>query len=108
MREIPEISDAMLVFPAINERTEWLPSRKDIPSEYEGKDKWTTFFNDMFFSGAKELELIPKEGVDAGKAWRVLKALSGTYGIQHEHKEEAFAFLASEWFEDVKYKAAKP
>ena len=78
-----------------------MPAYEDIPEEFRrGHTKWNGFFNDMFFSGIKNLNLIPKEGIDHKAALCHIKALSGSFEPKHEHKEAAVAYLMSIWFQD--------
>lgn len=78
-----------------------MPAYKDIPDEFKrASNKWNQLFNDMFFSGISELTLKPKDGIDAKKAWRHLRAFAGSFEPKHEHKEAAFAYLCSQWFSD--------
>ncbi len=102
--EVPEIDEALLAFPTIDGCEDWVPNWEDIPTEYKNRSnptKWNQLFSDMFFAGMKDLELIPKEGVEADKAWRALRALAGTFALSHEHKESSWAYLASCWFDDA-------
>jgi hypothetical protein len=103
--ELPDVSDVDLAFPTVNAETSWVPKYKDIPDEFRiGRStKWNKLFEDMFYFGVKDLKLIPKEGVDPERAYRLLQCLKGSFGLKHEHKTSAFAYLASQWFEDVYY-----
>lgn len=92
-----EVSDQLMAFPAIDEQSELLPSMKDIPRDYPDRKRWLRFQQDWFFRG-KFPDLLIKEGVDPNKAYRHLCCLQSTFGIKHEHKEAAVAWLASKWF----------
>lgn len=41
----------------------------------------------------------PKEGVDADKALRAIKAVLGSWAPKHEHKIAACGYMLSEWFD---------
>jgi len=106
-----EVSDIQMAFPA--SVTEMMPSLKDIPEEFQigggdGHTKWNKLFNDCFYSGVKNLDLIPKDGIDPGRAWRHIRCIMGSYEPKHEHKEAACAYLMSLWFEDATWERAKP
>ena len=106
------ISDVELAFPA--HVLDMMPKMEEMPEPYNdvnkmwgSRNKWVALFEDMFYSGLKGLKLAPKEGIDANLAWRHLRAIAGSFEPKHEHKTAAFAYLASEWFEDVTYEKAK-
>lgn len=104
------INDVTLAFPARVMDT-LMPKYVDIPDEFKdfnNRDhKWLRFQSDWFFYGLKNLEITPKEGIDKDIALRHLAAIQGSFEPKHEHKESAVAYLASLWFEDVKYEKAK-
>jgi hypothetical protein len=107
MYPIAEVDDVSMVF---GDCGKIIPAMKDIPEEfknYPAKNKWCRLFNDWFFSGVKNLKMVPKAGVDAPKAMRHIKTILGSFEPQHEHKEAAVAFLLSEWFEDATWERAK-
>lgn len=109
MIKVPELQDVDMAFSTISADTPWLPAYDKIPKEFlpYSTNKWCRFFDDMFFFGLESLDLTPKEGVDKNKALRALRAVASTFALKHEHKSAAFAYLASEWFEDVKYVKAE-
>ena len=87
-----------------------MPKYDEIPEkfkEFNLNNKWNKLFNDMFFSGLSELELKPKKGINEKTAWVHLRLWAGSFESKHNHKEAAFAYMASIWFEDVKYKKGK-
>lgn len=96
-----KVDDLTLVFPA-DVRT-LMPKHKDIPDAYPGMAKWIKFQQDWFYGGLEDVKFTPKEGINPKDAWRHLKAIQGSFQPKHEHKEAAIAYLASLWFEDVKY-----
>jgi hypothetical protein len=81
--------------------SDWIPRYDEIPDEFRrGHTKWNKLFSEMFFCGLRKLNLVPNDGVDADKAWAHLRTISGSFEPKHEHKEAAFAYLASQWFKD--------
>lgn len=98
-----DVDDLTLAFPASVRKM--MPPYEEIPREFRhSSNKWNKLFSDWFFAGIKDLELVPKDGVDLNKALRHIKAIMGSFEPKHEHKEAAVAFLFNEWFSDVKYK----
>lgn len=66
--------------------------------------KWIEFQSRWFFSGLpRGTSVTPKDGIDLTLAMRHLGAIQRSFEPQHEHKEAAVAYLASRWFDDVKY-----
>jgi len=95
-----DIDTAEIVFGT----TKFLPKYDDVPDEYKhGRTKWNNLFNDMFFSGIESLEMEPKEGVDADKAWSVIQAHMRSWEPKHEHKEAGVAYMMSMLFSDAKW-----
>lgn len=105
MIAIPEVSDLEIAFPA--DVMKFMPAMKDIPEEYPNAEKWDKLFSTWFYFGIKNATFTPKAGVDQVKALRAIKAIMGSFQPKHEHKTAAVAYLMSEWFDDVKYEAAK-
>jgi len=89
--------------------TPTMPSYDEIPKEFKGwnQKKWNRLFNDMFFSGIKIIEFIPKSNIGAEDAWAHLRLWASSFEPKHEHKEAAFAYMASVWFDDIKYEVLK-
>ena len=106
MIPVPEITALDLAFGNIKHLPDW----KKIPEIYKernGRTLWNTLICKWFFGGLtqKDLdELIPKPGVDKGKALDAIKAILGSWAPKHEHKEAGTAYLLSEWFEEPKVK----
>ena len=99
---VREVEDVMLAFPATVIGT-LLPKWKDIPDEFKNRsNKWCRTASRFFFEGTKEMELIPKEGIDVPKALRHVVACLRSYEPKHEHKEAGVAYLLATFFEDVK------
>jgi|SRR5579864_1352258 len=107
MFPIAEVGGIDLAFPTHVERM--MPPMGDIPDEFKHYPltKWNQLFNDWFFTGVKNLQLKPKEGIDKNKALRHIRMVMGSFEPQHEHKEAAVAFLLSEWFEDATWDKIK-
>jgi len=100
-----EVSDALLAFPA--GILHLMPPREEIPENFLNKQKWDSLFRDWFYAGVQGLQFIPREGVDPEMAMRHLQTIMGSYEPKHEHKEEAWAYLASRWFEDATWEREK-
>lgn len=109
-RPVP-IDDVLLAFPA--DVTDLMPDMAEIPEEFHSwgltyKDglagKWLAFQQRWFMKGLPNtVEVDLKEGIDGDLAFRHLKAIQGSFQPKHEHKMAAVAFLASTWFEDIRY-----
>ncbi len=99
-----DVSDVMMVFPA--SVSSMMPDQKDIPNEYKmNRDTLAVqFINRWFFSGLKEPEFIPKEGINPEKAFRHISCILGSFEPKHEHKISACAYLLDEWFSSYKSK----
>ena len=99
--KIPEISDLDFAFPS--DALEWMPKKEDIPEQFwRGSTEWNKIVSTWFFRGLPGTsDFIPKDGVDAKKALRAVKATMGSFAPKHEHKEAACAYMLSEWFERV-------
>lgn len=99
-----EISQVDYAFPANVKHL--MPDPKDIPREFynHSKNKFISFFEDLFYKGITEFEATPKEGINSDKAVRHVMAISRSFGPRHEDKTAAVAFLLSEWFSDITWK----
>ena len=86
-----------MAFPAIEKGHPLLPSVQEIPEDYPDRRRWLQFQRDWFFEGYFP-PLLRREGIDAETAFRHLSCLQRTFGIKHQHKEAAVAWLASLWF----------
>lgn len=101
MIEIPDVSGPESAFGT----TRFLPDYKDVPEEFRNPNsqtKWNKLFSKWFYTGAKDVVFIPKEGVDMRRALHALGALMRSWEPKHEHKEAGVAYLMSQWFEDWK------
>lgn len=109
MLKMPDLTDADIAFPT--RALEWMPPMEEIPKEFTGglstlrTSKWGRLVYELFFNIANQasLNLRPKAGVDAAKAWDVIRATLGSYSSKHEHKEACAAYMFSEWFQDCCY-----
>lgn len=104
--EPKEVSNIMLAFPA-NVVKEYMIPYNEIPEEYKNFNQRTEggkFFMDMFYCGITDVEITPREGIDPEKAWRHIRAISGSFEPKHEHKEACVAFLLEHWFSKLKWK----
>lgn len=106
MREVPQVTMVDVAFPARG--VEFAPPYEEIPEVYKAwQTPKTAFFMQLFYKGLKNLKLTPRDGVDADQAFAALRVIAGCYGLKHEHKMAAFAYLQDEWFEDITYEAAE-
>jgi hypothetical protein len=100
---VPDLNDAEVAFPA--NVLDWMPPRNEIPEEFRfmrGRLEWSEIVASWFFQGLPaNVEFHPRPGVDAEKAFRAIQAILGSFAPKHEHKDEAAAFLLSQWFERV-------
>jgi hypothetical protein len=108
--EKPQKLDALdVAFPT--KALSLMPAYEDIPEDFRRERgaarKWTEFQSTWFFCGLKDLQITPKPGIDKADALRHLSSIQGSWDPSHQHKQAGVAYLASLWFEDVKYKAAK-
>lgn len=102
------VSDVEIAFPGFISHL--IPDMDDIPAEFKdpnSKNEWLEFQRDWFFSGLEALQVAPKTGIDVDLAFRHLQVIQGSFQPEHEHKEAAVAYLASLWFDDLKYTKAK-
>jgi hypothetical protein len=87
---------------------DYMPPRDEIPEEFKSSsNKWRKFQADWFFYGLLSHKDKVKKGIDATLAWQHLRMIQGSWDPKHEHKEEAVAYLASLWFDDIKYVKAR-
>lgn len=87
-----------------------LPPYNDIPDEFKRwppNTKWGKLFNDMFYFGVSGLQLEPKSGIDADKAFTHIRVAMSGWDSKHEHKEAGCAYLFSLWFKDAKWEVNK-
>jgi len=79
---------------------------KDIP---EGHDKFEDIVAKWFFQGLPDgTEFVPKNGIDKNKALKHIASILRSFEPKHEVKMAACAYLAEEWFEDIKVPGKKP
>ena len=101
-----EFDDVEVVFPA--NALDHMPSYEECKEglnelDEKTRQKWMNFQNEWFFYGLSEkTKIYVKEGIDGEQALRHLKVIQCTFACKHEHKEAAVAYLASQWFENVK------
>ena len=100
-----EIDDVTMMFPA--NALEFMPAWEDIPDEHkQHTGRWEQrLWADLFFLGLEAIEFYPKDGIDPAKAWRHLRAISGSYAPQHEHKDATLSYLSEKWFEGATWQA---
>jgi len=104
MFPIHDVSDVDLAFPA---------NVRHLMPDYETAEarkvdpRWNRLAQDWFFSGLTKLDLKPRNGVDADRALRHIRAVLGSFQPKHEHKMASIAFLLEEWFEGGDWKVAE-
>lgn len=97
-----EVSDVDVAFPS--DVRSLMPKMEEIPEDFHrGHTPWNGVFGDWFYGGAKEVKLVPKEGINALTALRHVKTVMNSFEPKHEHKEAAVAYLLSQWFERIEY-----
>ena len=107
MFPIPELTEADRYYPS--RALEWMPKREDIPEEFHylnSDNPGARLTHKLFFGGEEkisDLRLYPKVGVDSDKAFGAAMATLRSYAPSHEYKEEAVAYMLSEWFDDYWY-----
>lgn len=110
---IKELTDAAFVFPAhVNPDPHEVPDQywkeKDEPGGYwrENRDHpWVRFASALFNGEVRGMALVPREGVDAEKAWRWADACLRSFTMKHEQKLAIVAWILESnfwayWTED--------
>lgn len=109
MIRVPKVTKADTVFPTLRALGDAVPPLSAIPIEFrdDGPNRWCQLFTAVFYFGSQikheRLALIPRHGVNAEDAWGALVVLARCFDIKHEHKEAAWAYLASQWFLDARW-----
>lgn len=93
-----EVTDVDLAFPARG--VQLVPPMSALPHEIgEG---WLLIARRWFYEGLPQgVSFVAKEGISAEAAYRHLSVVLGCYGLKHEHKEAAAAWLMSRWLTEV-------
>lgn len=95
-----ELSDLNVAFPT--SVSHLMPRYDEIPSTFTSwNNPYVKKTSDWFYDGIKFSTLRAKEGIDATKAIRHLKAIMGSWEPKQEHKIAAVAYLMSLWFDLV-------
>lgn len=113
MLAIPDLDGASVAFGRIDH----MPKYETVPEEFKSHhgNPFCDAVSSWFFSGAKRegrslivdgKTFTAKDGVDADKALRAIRAVLGSFEPKHEHKEAACAYMLSEWFDLAKSEAA--
>lgn len=107
MFQAVDVSDLELAFGG--DMSKLMPPYVDIPAQFKKPrgTKWNELASDWFFSGVKNLQLTPREGVDKQKALRHIAAILRSFQPKHEHKEASVAYLLEQWFSDGTWERAK-
>lgn len=100
------VTDLDLAFPA--NALELMPPMEECEAALEDMPdhggKWLGLQTHWFRQGLPEtVEFLLKPGVDGEEAIRHLRVVQESYAAKHQHKQAAFAYLASLWFDDFSY-----
>src|SRR6266704_1454992 len=108
MTPVPELNEVDAVFGNIGHLPKWDDLPENFRREWGGdRNPYCKAISDWFYGAAareknvltvKGVKFTAKEGVDAAKAFRALKAVIGSWEPRHEHKIAGAGFLISEWF----------
>ncbi len=114
---IPDLDGPSVVFGDIKH----MPAYSTLPAEFQDYhyNPHCEAVHAWFFGGAARdgdaitfdkhgevLRYVPREGVDANKALRAIKAVLGSFSPKHEHKIAACGYMLDQWFERAEL--AKP
>lgn len=99
--QIKEVTDLEMAFESDVMSSGLLPPWAEIPNEFKDGNEWTEAAAGIFYSGAKKKAFHPKDGVDAEKAFRMVRACLGSFEPQHEHKIAGVGYMLSEFFEKI-------
>ncbi len=87
-----------------------MPAYADIPNQYKGvvARSWgQKLASDWFFSGVKNMKLVPKEGINTTKALTHIYTIQSSWTPGHNHKSAAVAYLLELWFESGTWEKIK-
>ena len=90
-------SEPEVAFPTARHAPPW----DTIPREFQrGEHPACDFIMSFFFRVLpwSALRLLPKPGVTAAHAFRMIQETIGAYNIPHEHKEAACGYMLAEFF----------
>ena len=91
------VDDLDLAFPARG--VELTPPAEVVPDGVP--ESWERFVSDVFMGLARDLQMVPADGIDPGAAWKHLDVVLGCFGTKHQDKIAGAAWLASLWFDAV-------
>ena len=77
------------------------------PSDVRPSVRASQITADWFFCGLKNLKLVPKKGIDKGRALRHMATIIESWEPAHEVKTAAVARLFDLWFEDFTWERLK-
>lgn len=98
---IQDVSPVLMAFPG---DVDHLLPPEDAEVDFAVERRWGRLLTgvfmapEMFGIDPTKLQLYPRGGVDAEKAWRHLNCVMGTYSIKHERKMQAAHYLVDQWF----------
>lgn len=97
------VNDVLLAFPGNVEHL--LPAKDDIPKEFWDGNEWTDEASSLFYTGAFKSDRIINSTIKPDfndvveNIPRHVKAILGTFSIQHEYKIAAIGYLLSLWLD---------
>ncbi len=96
MLEVFEVTDVDVAF----SNKDNAPKEKDIPKEFfKSNNYWNKFVSMWFFKGlSNDNALHPRKEVNPEKALIAVRSIIGSYGLEHDYKIAACAYLMSQWF----------
>lgn len=97
MIQVPDITDVDIAFGNVDH----LPAEAAIAERFwQDSDPYHKITSKWFFEGLKGAHELgtPRDGVDATKAVRAIKAILASWAPKHQHKEAGVAMLIHEWF----------
>lgn len=104
---VPDVTGLDLAFGNIKH----MPRYETVPDEFKvwRGNPYVDLVSKWFFDGLKRddiARLVPRPGVEKGRALAAIRAIICSFEPQHEHKEAGAAYLLSCWFElDTKVRA---
>ena len=103
MKPVPEVTDLDCAFPT--RYRELLPKWEDLtPDEKHMRGPFCDAVSSLFYSGGKleDQGIRIKDGIDAKKVYRYLRATMGDFGPSHEHKIGGIGHMLSQWCQVTK------
>jgi hypothetical protein len=78
-----------------------MPENDTLPKEFRTTTtQWHRLFNHLFYHGTDKVEMDMRDDFsaeDGMKYYRFISSIMRSYGPKHQHKENACAWLFSQW-----------